>query len=253
MTALATTIRAATALLTRLPVASAGVATAGAAAFPIVGSALGVLAAIPILVLGPLEPVIAAIAALAVGAIVTGGLHLDGLADTTDALMAPDAMRAEEARRDPRVGSGGVIALVLVISAEVAALVSLLGSVPIAVVAAVVIVAGAGSRLLPVLVAALERPADEALATAGSGAWFARQVRLTDVVAATALALAITVVVSLIVGSWLPAVAGAAGVALGLGASAAIRHARGRLDGDGLGASVEVTTVLTLVAAAIGG
>ncbi len=254
MTALATTVRAAAALLTRLPLASPDIATAGAAAFPVVGLVVGLLAAIPVLVLGPLEPIIAAIAVLAVWAIVTGGLHLDGLADTTDALMAPDAVRAEEARRDPRVGSGGVIALVLVIGAEVAALVSLLGSAPVTVVAAVVVVAATGSRLLPVLAAFLGRRADEApVAAAGFGAWFARQVRLADVLAAGALTVAVASIASLVVGSWLPAMAGAAGIALGLGATLAVRHARGRLDGDGLGASVELTVVLTLVAAALGG
>ena len=42
--------------------------------------------------------------------------------------MAPDPVRAEVARRDPRVGSGGVIALILVIGAEVTAIASLASS-----------------------------------------------------------------------------------------------------------------------------
>ena len=76
----------------------------------------------------------------------SGGLHLDGLADTADALMAPDRMRAEAARKDPGVGSGGVVALVLVLAAQVAGLVSVMtiGGTAVAVVAC--IAAGAASR-----------------------------------------------------------------------------------------------------------
>ena len=57
-------------------------------------------------------------------AAVSGGLHLDGLADTADALVAPDAYAAERAREDPSVGPGGAVALLVVLGAEVAALAS---------------------------------------------------------------------------------------------------------------------------------
>ena len=48
----------------------------------------------------------AAISALAIVAILSGGLHLDGLADTSDALAAP-AGAADRARTDPRAGIFG--------------------------------------------------------------------------------------------------------------------------------------------------
>ena len=50
----------------------------------------------------------AAISALAIVAILSGGLHLDGLADTSDALAAP-AGAADRARTDPRAGTAGVV------------------------------------------------------------------------------------------------------------------------------------------------
>jgi adenosylcobinamide-GDP ribazoletransferase len=256
MSGIAGQLRAATAILTRVPVAGvvgeAPPADAGAAAFPLVGGAIGLLAAVPVLVLGGGEPVLAAIAALAVVAIVTGGLHLDGLADTTDALMAPDAVRAEAARRDPRIGSGGVVALVLVLGAEVAALASVIASEGALVGAAMVVAVLAASRLVPVLVGAVERGrgADDD----GFGAWFARRVRVLDVAVALGSVLAVAGLAGTLTASVVPPAAAIGGVALGLGAAIAIRRARGRLDGDALGASTELGVVFGLaVAAVVGG
>jgi adenosylcobinamide-GDP ribazoletransferase len=248
-------LRAATAILTRLPVAGrvgeAPPAGVGAAAFPLIGGAIGVVAAVPVLVIGAGEPVLAAIAALAVVAVVTGGLHLDGLADTVDALMAPDAVRADAARRDPRIGPGGDNALVLVLRAAVAALASLAGDDPV-LAAAVLVAVLAASRLVPVLLAVIEcrRGADDH----GFGAWFARQVGGVDVALAVVGTLAIAGAAGWLAGSLAPPLAAAASVVLGLAAALAVRHARRRLDGDGFGASTELAVVLGLaVAAVVGG
>lgn len=57
-------------------------------------------------------------AAIAVGgdAVVTGGLHLDGLADAADGLLAPmSRQRRLEVMRDPAVGAFGAVALVVVL------------------------------------------------------------------------------------------------------------------------------------------
>lgn len=257
MTGPAAELRAATAILTRLPVAGrigeAAPVGSGAAAFPIVGLGIGLLAAVPVVVLGAAEPVLAAIAALAVVAIVTGGLHLDGLADTTDALMAPDPVRAEAARRDPRIGSGGVIALVLVLGAEVASLASLAKSVGPAVSGAVLLAAMVAARVVPVLVAAIERRRTTLVDDDGFGAWFARRVGGSDVALAAGIAAAVVVACAVVVDDPLPALAAVVGIGLALGGAAAIRHARGRLDGDALGASTELGVVLILASAAVFG
>ena len=118
------TMRAALAFLTRIPV---GVLPGrdegpGAAWFGVVGAAIGLLGAIPVLVLGTFQPWAAAVLAVAIAAIVSGALHLDGLADTADALAPPDPQRADLARRDPRTGPAGVAAVVLVLLLDVTAL-----------------------------------------------------------------------------------------------------------------------------------
>ncbi len=68
-------------------------------------------------------PLLAAVAAVAVPAVLTRGLHLDGLADTADGLgsgkPAADALRI---MKQSDIGPFGVITLVLVLAAQVAAL-----------------------------------------------------------------------------------------------------------------------------------
>lgn len=82
-------------------------------------------------------PILAALAALAIGMLLTGALHEDGLADTMDGLgSGRPADRALEIMRDSRIGSHGALALVMVLSAKVAALAALGTAAPLALVAA---------------------------------------------------------------------------------------------------------------------
>lgn len=68
-------------------------------------------------------PLLAAVASVAVPAVLTRGLHLDGLADTADGLgsgrPAEDALRV---MKQSDIGPFGVVTLVLVLLAQVAAL-----------------------------------------------------------------------------------------------------------------------------------
>jgi adenosylcobinamide-GDP ribazoletransferase len=103
-----------------------------AAWFPIVGLLLGVLlAAAHFAALALFGPPLAAVAAVALWAVLTGGLHLDGLADCCDGLLvsAPRARRLE-ILRDPRVGSFAVVGLVLALLLKVAAILSLPATAP---------------------------------------------------------------------------------------------------------------------------
>ncbi|MEV5371034.1 adenosylcobinamide-GDP ribazoletransferase [Streptomyces albogriseolus] len=100
-------------------------ARAGMLCAPVVGLAVGVLAAatgLALLLLGA-GPLLAAVASVAVPAALTRGLHLDGLADTADGLgsgrPAEDALRI---MKQSDVGPFGVLTLVLVLLAQVAAL-----------------------------------------------------------------------------------------------------------------------------------
>src|SRR5215216_5085757 len=69
---------------------------------------------------------VAGIVTLLVWVLLTGGLHLDGLADCCDGLLASTSVeRRLEIMKDPRVGAFGVIGLVLILFLKAAALASL--------------------------------------------------------------------------------------------------------------------------------
>lgn len=67
-----------------------------------------------------------AVAAVTASAVITGGLHLDGLADSADALFSwqPRA-RKLEILRDSRIGTMGALALFLVLAVKLGALLAL--------------------------------------------------------------------------------------------------------------------------------
>src|SRR6185312_5689789 len=100
-------------------------------AYPLVGLAIGLIVAGLSDVLARLgaAPSLAAGVLVVAGALISGGLHLDGLADTCDGLFMPrgDSQRRLDAMRDPHVGSFGVIAIVLALIVKYSALVALAG------------------------------------------------------------------------------------------------------------------------------
>jgi adenosylcobinamide-GDP ribazoletransferase len=99
-------------------------------AFPVVGLALGLGAAALSLLLDrtAVPPSLAAFLLVATLAAVTGGLHLDGLADSADGLFLwGDSARRLAAMRDPHVGSYGVSALVLLLLGKYAAIAAMSG------------------------------------------------------------------------------------------------------------------------------
>ncbi|MER5362492.1 adenosylcobinamide-GDP ribazoletransferase [Streptomyces sp. NPDC002785] len=105
-------------------------ARAGMLCAPLAGLVVGLLAAVPgclLLLLGS-GPLLAAVASAAVPAVLTRGLHLDGLADTADGLgsgkPADDALRI---MKQSDIGPFGVITLLFVLLAQVAVLHQLYG------------------------------------------------------------------------------------------------------------------------------
>jgi adenosylcobinamide-GDP ribazoletransferase len=118
------------ALLSRLPLPNHQGTGAGSAwAWPLVGAVLGTLGAAlasAALWLG-VTPGVTAVLVLALGAMLTGGLHEDGLSDTADGLYGGwTKARRLEIMKDSRVGSYGVLALVLVTLARWSALTAVL-------------------------------------------------------------------------------------------------------------------------------
>jgi len=92
--------------------------------FPVTGLLLGALTAAADAALGylGLPPMVRAILTVALMAALTGGLHLDGLADAADGfLSARPRDRVLEIMRDSRIGAMGVLALMFVLSLKVAA------------------------------------------------------------------------------------------------------------------------------------
>lgn len=151
--------------LTALPVAvrrwDREAARAGMLCAPVAGVAVGAGAAgagAVLLSLGA-GPLLAAVAAVAVPAVLTRGLHLDGLADTADGLgsgrPAADALRI---MKQSDIGPFGVITLVLVLFAQVAALAQLYGASWARGALAAVVAAGA-ARLALTLAARAGVPA----------------------------------------------------------------------------------------------
>jgi len=246
----ADSIRAAAALLTRLPVHGPLVDASGAAAFPLVGAAVGAAGAAVLLLLGGTgEPGIAAVGAVGIMALVSGGLHLDGLADTADALMSPDAERAEAARADPAAGSGGVVALIVILGAQVAALSSLLAAPDgPGIAAAACIGAAAVSRAVPVVGARLWRRRARG---DGFGSWFATRIGAGEAALAIVVAAIVVAIAAGVVGAVAIGLALAIGGGLGTLVLGWIVWRRDRLDGDGLGASVELTVAIALAAASV--
>ena len=205
-----------------------------------------VVTAVDALTVGP--PLLACALALAAHALLTRGLHLDGLADLADGLGSygtPE--RAREVMKQPDVGALGLAAVVLVLGVQVAALQACLlagrgtTAVVVAVVTARVAVTAACTQRVP------------AATATGLGALVAGTVprgwslALGLATAAVGTGLAAAQDIPL----WLPVLA----VAAGLGAARLLRdHAVRRIGGvtgDVLGALVETTTAVVLVVLAV--
>ncbi|SFA46249.1 cobalamin-5'-phosphate synthase [Paracoccus halophilus] len=107
-------------------------------AFPLVGLAVGLMAALVLALaawLGLPAPV-AALLAVAAMVLATGGLHEDGLADLADAGGGADRDRRLAIMRDSRIGSYGVLALILVTGLRIAAIAALFAAAPMLAIAA---------------------------------------------------------------------------------------------------------------------
>lgn len=88
--------------------------------FPAAGLVVGAVVAGAVEAGAMVDPWLGALAGAIAWVAITGGLHLDGLADLSDALGAAhrDRQRFLEVLADPRIGSFGVLALILQIAAK---------------------------------------------------------------------------------------------------------------------------------------
>jgi adenosylcobinamide-GDP ribazoletransferase len=217
---------------------------------PLVGLVLGSAAtAVGRLGSSLASPLVGGVLAVTVVAVLTRGLHLDGLADTADGLgPLRGRERALQVMRAGDVGPFGVVTLVLVLLLQVACLAVLLPrdggwlALPVAAVAARLAMARTG---LPGTPLAEGSTLGAAVAGTVSRRWLAGTVLVLVV---------LTGVVLVLTGSDVGPALGA-GTAVGwLAAEALRRRATARLggvNGDVMGAMGEVTTSVTLLVAAL--
>ena len=204
--------------------------------FPLVGAGIGAAADGVDWALTPLlGRGLGAVAAIATLAVLTGGLHLDGLADSADGFFGGHSREQRLAiMRDSRLGAFGAIAIVVVLLGEFSALADLSPGSEVLTLS----VAGAISRWAVVLVLlALPYARDQGLGVA----WRSRWCLLVAVVGTAEL-------VPLV---WLGGVGGLRG--LGLAGLAAIlisllaMRRIGGATGDVYGAVAEACQLMVLV------
>jgi adenosylcobinamide-GDP ribazoletransferase len=254
-------IRAAIAFLTRIPVApttptstvtnrspvdtpAAATMATGAAAFGLVGALVGVVGALAIVLLGGTASTAAGALAVAAMALVTGALHLDGLGDTADALAAPTPEAAELARVDPRLGAAGVVAVATVLIVDAALLGALIGRIGLLGAGLTCIGAASCARASAVVLAWSQRRS----VRSGGAAWFAAHLTVADVVIAVTSAVVVGLGAAVLAGSAAVAIGAAVGSVAGGAVATWLARARRGLDGDVLGATVELSFAAILIA-----
>lgn len=211
--------------------------------FPLVGLLVGAaLMAMDWLLQAMAPPNVSSAVVLALWVILTGGLHLDGLADTLDALGG--GWSREEAlaiMRDSRIGAFGASGLVLALLLKAACIGALWPGLRWR---ALLLVPAVG-RLAPVALACLCPPARPD----GQGSEFARSMDRVSLVGAMGVAL----LMGLVLFGWIGLSLLAWGLLVTWGFAAYLRRRLGGLTGDTLGASVELVEVALLLGLVVGG
>lgn len=236
-------ILGAASFLTRLPIDRRGLVgpadvARGVVVFPMVGAAVGASAAALAWMLGLAFPAgVAAVGAVAVELLLTGGLHLDGLADTFDGYGGDTRERTLEIMRDHAIGVYGAAAITVDLlwkTAVIVALVERRGGLWMLVAAGAVSRAAAGvlGSLMP-----YARP------SGGSGGVLDVHGRAAWAVCGACIGVAIATAAGGVRGLIASA---AAAVAAGVWAWRC-RRRLGGMTGDTLGAAVEMTTLVVLL------
>jgi adenosylcobinamide-GDP ribazoletransferase len=243
---------AAIAFLTRVPVPSKmvfGAEDVGRSArwFPLIGLMIGGILVTALRLFTLIFPaLVTAFLIAAIDALLTGALHLDGLADTADGFgggrTREDVLRI---MRDHAIGSYGAMALVLVVAIKTSALAELIVRHRAVAWLALMPMLGRWSVVLLSATQPYARRSDQDGAPPGGAV--SDFVGRVELVVASTTALPVAVVLA----SW----RGLAAALLVLAASGlwgwCCRRRIGGITGDTLGASVEVSEMLVLLFALI--
>lgn len=233
-------LRAALSFLTVLPVANADGSPGerlGRAYFPAIGAVVGFVTWLVFTVMSSVtSPLLAAACAVGVLCVLTGAIHLDGLADTADGMFnRGDLAKRLEVMRDPRLGSYGVTAIAVTLIVAVAAIASMSTTRALA----ALVIAGALSRLATLYVIAFV-PYVRASGL-GVAVWDANH-RVTDLVIGSALAAIVCLL------DWRRALVAVVVVALITISLAALAKRRlGGATGDICGAAAELSQLGVLI------
>jgi len=129
---------------------------ASVAWFPVVGLMIGaVLVVVDRLTAWVFPALLGALLTVTTWKLLTGGLHLDGLADCLDALGGHDVVHRLTIMRDSRIGAFGALGLILLLLLEIAAVTEL----PAGMRARALLVVPTVARATPPLLARLFSPA----------------------------------------------------------------------------------------------
>ena len=213
----------------------------GIVMFPLIGVVLGGLTGLVFMALQPWCGIpLAALFAVLTLALLTGGFHLDGLADTCDGIFS--ARRRErmlEIMRDSRLGTHGGLALIFVLLAKVLVVSELaLRGTPMLAALAAACVAGRGSAVL--LMYRHRYAREEGLGNVFIGKITGRQ---------TAVTLGLAAILAAVL---LPGMRGVAAMAVTMVAifilGQLLKRTLGGQTGDTLGAAIELGELIFLLA-----
>lgn len=211
--------------------------------FPAAGLVLGALLAALDAGLGSILPVLPASAIVVLALILmTGGFHLDGLADTADGFMSSRPReRVLEIMKDSRTGPMGVIAVVSVLVLKVALLSSVTGSVRPALI---ILMPVAGRSAMVMVMGALPYARPEG----GLGSVFMRGRSSSWVI----WGLFFLIAAGLTAAGWLGFAAAISAALMTALAAVYTNHKIGGITGDTIGATCEVVELVPLLVAAAG-
>jgi adenosylcobinamide-GDP ribazoletransferase len=234
-------LRLATQFLTRVPVPpvedfSADELSRSSAWFPFIGLAIGAVVALTVWVGSYRNSALGAAIGLVAWVWMTGALHLDGLADLSDALAAAhrDPLKFFAILADPHLGTFGVVSIVLVLILKATGLAQL----PAAALLALALVP-AWARLGPLAWSRWLQPLKP-----GQGERFAWHLHIGWIVCWTVLLLAASAALA-------PVLCLAPLVIAGWGGW--LKWRLGGTTGDCLGAGIEITELVLLYALALFG
>ena len=204
--------------------------------FPVIGLAIGMILVVVERVTQVIFPsLLGGLLTVTAWKLLTGGLHLDGLADCLDSLGGLDAEHRLAIMRDSRIGAFGALGLILLLLLEIAALAELPPTVRTQALLVIPVVA----RATPPLLARLFAPAKPE----GHGAAFGAGVGALAAPIALLTALVVAIVALRVLGLVLTVVSVASAVA-------AARFFAGRvggITGDVLGAAIEIAELAGLL------